>query len=374
MLATGATACGVVENISAGKKLSDAADRLGERKSLSVTFDIGATPDQLVELSKAEPGADPLPRNKAELLAGLRVTLAVRTRTSVAKAEDEDVLGSRLTLAGPHGDLAEYRLIGKTAYYRADLAAIGDLTGDPMPTEADLDALLPEDQGGFAGMRKIIEGKWVKVDTAKARKALSELEEMSPEAGEDGAGEGPSGPPAPVPDPETGRKMLHAVKGVLAREVRIRDKGSRDGVTHLVATGPVRTLLTGIVGKLRPLTKDIPGGPELPTAKDLKEVPDARIAIDFSVEDGVLSGADTDLGPLFGQRKKGQRLPLSLEFGEAGKISAPAGATAIDLREVMMGLGAAALHDIEGADDADFSVDDEDLPADEGFPAEDADF
>jgi len=87
-------------------------------------------------------------------------------------------------------------------------------------------------------------------------------------------------------------------------------------------------LLTGVLDKLRPLADDLPAGAELPTDEDLKDAPDKKIAVDFSLKNGDLTRVSVDLAAL-ADGPKGTRLPLVVKFGEAGDISAPSGATEI---------------------------------------------
>ncbi|MDT0546133.1 MULTISPECIES: hypothetical protein [Streptomyces] len=348
-LVTGVAACGAVENISAGKRLENATDKLGERRSLSVELDLDATPEQLIALSKSDSSAEPMTREEAEALAGMRVSVAVQAKKPLAEAGDKDITGVRMKLSGPDGDLVEYRIMGETAYIRLDVKAFGELSGAPVPSADEL----PEDVPGGKVLRKLFDGGWVKVDTAEMKKAQEEL----------GAGGGQKkGAGGADIDPETSRKITKQLKKLFAREVTIKDEGRRDGADHLVATGPVRTLLTGVFNELRPFTDEIPGGEDLPTAKDFKDVPNKKIAVDFAIKNGALTEASADLAPFAEGLKKGDKLPLKLTFGEAGKIAAPSGATELDIKELMEAAGAMMMGGIDDAgavSDDDFIVDDD---------------
>lgn len=348
-LVTGVAACGAVENISAGKRLENATDKLGERRSLSVELDLDATPEQLIALSKSDSSAEPMTREEAEALAGMRVSMSVQAKKPLAEAGDKDITGVRMKLSGPDGDLVEYRIMGETAYIRLDVKAFGELSGAPVPSADEL----PEDVPGGKVLRKLFDGGWVKVDTAEMKKAQEEL----------GAGGGQKkGADGADIDPETSRKITKQLKKLFAREVTIKDEGRRDGADHLVATGPVRTLLTGVFNELRPFTDEIPGGEDLPTAKDFKDVPNKKIAVDFAIRNGALTEASADLAPFAEGLKKGDKLPLKLTFGEAGKIAAPSGATELDIKELMEAAGAMMMGGIDDAgavSDDDFIVDDD---------------
>ncbi|MEU5639401.1 hypothetical protein [Streptomyces milbemycinicus] len=350
-LVTGVAACGAIENISAGKKLENAADKLGERRSLSMELDLDATPEQLIALSKSDSAAEPMTREEAEALAGMKVSVAVQAKKPLAEAKDKDLIATRVKLSGPDGDLVEYRIMGETAYMRVDMRAFGELSGEPIPSADEL----PADMPGGKVVRKLFDGGWVKLDTAEMDKAREEM----------GAGAGKKGDAASEVSPETSRKITKSLKKLFAREVTLKDKGRRDGADHVVATGPVRTLLTGVFNELRPFTDEIPGGEDLPTAKDFKDVPNEKIAVDFAIKNGALAEASADLAPLAEGLKKGDKLPLKLTFGEGGKITAPSDATELDIKELMEAAGAMMLGGVDGAgaDDAvsgdDFILDDD---------------
>ncbi|ADI09269.1 hypothetical protein SBI_06149 [Streptomyces bingchenggensis BCW-1] len=348
-LVTGVAACGTIENISAGKKLENAADKLGERRSLSMELDLDATPEQLIALSKSDSAAEPMTREEAEALAGMKVSVAVQAKKPLAEAKDKDLIATRVKLSGPDGDLVEYRIMGETAYMRVDMRAFGELSGEPIPSADEL----PADMPGGKVVRKLFDGGWVKLDTAEMDKAREEM----------GAGAGKKGADGSEVSPETSRKIAKSLKKLFAREVTLKDKGRRDGADHVVATGPVRTLLTGVFNELRPFTDELPGGEDLPTAKDFKDVPNEKIAVDFAIKNGALAEASADLAPLAEGLKKGDKLPLKLTFGEGGKITAPSGATELDIKELMEAAGAMMLGGVDGADDAvsgdDFIVDDD---------------
>ncbi|MCZ4507153.1 hypothetical protein O3Q52_02815 [Streptomyces sp. ActVer] len=307
-LLAGVAACGTVENLTAGQKVDRAFEGLGEKESLAFELGLDAKPSALTKLAReAEPGEE-LPPELAELFTGVRVKVSVESRKPLADSGEKDLVGTGVTISGPDGVLAEYRLVGDYTYYRADMKALGEAMGFPLPSADEL----PESE---KELKKVIEGKWVKVDT-------SEL---------DRAGKGDkadkSGGPGEI-DTKTQQKILKALRGVVARQVTFSNEGGSDGVERIVAKASFRELLTGVLDKLRPLADDLPAGAELPTDEDLKEAPNKKIAVNFSLKNGDLTRVSVDLAAL-ADGPKGTRLPLVVKFGEAGDVSAPSGATEI---------------------------------------------
>ncbi|WP_259334098.1 hypothetical protein [Streptomyces umbrinus] len=317
-LLAGVAACGTVENLTAGQKVDHAFEGLGEKKSLAFELGLDAKPSALTKLAEeAEPGEE-MPAELAELFTGVRVKVSVESRKPLADSGEKDLVGTGVTISGPDGVLAEYRLVGDYTYYRADMKAVGEAMGFPLPSADEL----PESE---KELKKVIEGEWVKVDTSKLDRAGKGA--SGSEKGGKGSKADKSAGPGEI-DTKTQQKILKAVRGVFAREVTFSNEGGSDGVERIVAKASFRELLTGVLDKLRPLADDLPAGAELPTDEDLKDAPNKKIAVNFSLKNGDLTRVSVDLAAL-ADGPKGTRLPLVVKFGEAGDISAPSGATEI---------------------------------------------
>nr|WP_318199779.1 hypothetical protein [Streptomyces sp. SCL15-4] len=331
----GSAACGTVEQLSAGKKLDRAFEKLGEKKTLSFELDLdtdAATLKALDAKSDPEPG-DEIPDEVAELLSDAKITLTMQSKKPLADSGDKDLVGMAMKVSYPDGDLAEYRVIGDYAYIRADVKAIGKLTGSPVPPADDL----PPEAGAF---KDVLQGKWVKFDTKEMEKAG-----LSGQEDED------SPSPAPSLDAKTQKKLMKSLREVVAREVDLKTTDGDGGTEHVTATAPFRTLITKLLHEIRPLAKDLPPGMDLPTDKDLKDAPDAKVTADFTLEDGELSEMDVDLAKL-AETPKVKKLGLTLRLSDGTKPTAPAGAKELDLKEMMQGfLGSPELNDAEFGDD-----------------------
>ena len=320
-LLAGVAACGTVENLTAGQKVDRAFEGLGEKKSLAFELGLDAKPSALTKLAgEAEPGEE-LPPELAELLTGVRIKVSVESRKPLADSGEKDLVGTGVKISGPDGVLAEYRLVGDYTYYRADMKALGEAMGFPLPSADEL----PESE---KELKKVLEGEWAKVDTSELDRAGKGApgSAKGDRTGKGGKDDQPGGPDEI--DTKTQQKILKAVRGAVAREVTFSNEGGSDGVERIVAKASFRELLTGVLDKLRPLADDLPAGAELPTDADLKDAPDKKIAVNFSLKNGDLTRVSVDLAAL-ADGPKGTRVPLVVKFGEAGDVSAPSGATEI---------------------------------------------
>ncbi|MGW6144062.1 hypothetical protein [Streptomyces sp. NPDC055140] len=314
LLAT-TSACGTVENLTAGQKIDKAADRLGEQKSLSFELGLDAKPDALMELAGGQ-GDEAMPPTIAKTFAGAHVTFSVRSKKPLSESGEKDFVGMGMKVSVPGGTLAEYRLAGDFVYFRLDMQKTSELMGFPLPSPKDL----PK---GEEGLAKALEGEWVKVDLSEFRKSTS------------GKGSNHAKGSGGL-DEKAQRKVLKALRGVIADDVTLRSAGTEDGTERIVAKASFRELLTDLFDKLGPLKDELPPGAGFPTAKDLKGAPAKKVAVDFSITNGALSKISFDLAAL-ADGKKGAKVPLVLKFGKAGDISAPSGATEVPLGDLARG-------------------------------------
>ncbi|MFF1279573.1 hypothetical protein [Streptomyces sp. NPDC058299] len=315
-----------MEQLSAGKKLDRAFDKLGKKHTLSFEFDLDTDAASLKALdAKSHPApGDEMPDDAAKLLSDAKIAVTVESKKPLDESGDKDLVGMAMKISGPDGALAEYRVIGDYAYLRADFKTIGKLTGSPVPGAEDL----PPQAGA---LKNVFAGKWVKFDAKETQKAAA-------------GGRDSHGSPAPGPslDAATQKKLVAAVREVVARDVHLKTAGGGDGTEHITATAPFRTLVSELLGKVRPLlAKDLPQGMELPTAKDLKDAPDTKVTADFTLKNGDLTEVDVDLAKL-AETAKVKKLGLRVRLGEGTRPTVPAGATKLDLKALMQGFFAGA--------------------------------
>ncbi|QIQ00933.1 hypothetical protein [Streptomyces liangshanensis] len=320
----GSAACGTVENLSAGQKLDRAVDKLGAERSLGFELDLDADAKTLQALdADAAPGEE-LPDQVAELLSGAKISVSVQSKKPLAESGEKDITGVAVKVTGTKGDLLEYRVVGDYTYFRADVDALSSAAGSPAPAADEL----PPEAGA---LKNILEGDWVKVATKDLQQGA---------LGEAGGGK-PS--PEPTLDAKTQNKIVKALRGVIARDVEFKTAAEKDGTEHITATAPFRTLLTGLFDGLRPLSKELPAGAELPTDKDFKDAPNAKVTADFALKNGALTEVSVDLAKL-AENAKVKQLAVVLRMNKGEKATVPAAATEIKLDELMQGfLGSSPL-------------------------------
>ncbi|MGY3334405.1 hypothetical protein ACVW0K_000504 [Streptomyces filamentosus] len=331
----GSAACGTVEQLSAGKKLDQAFEKLSKEKSVSFELALDADAETLKQLDSGtdpEPGEE-IPDEAADLIAGAKINVTMTSKKPISESGEKDFVGIAMKVDTPKGDLVEYRVIGDYAYLRSDAKAIGEAMGSPMPPADEL----PAEAGA---LKNLLKGEWVKFDIKAMQKAG---EEMAADA---------EASPEPSLDPKTQKKLLESLRKVIARDVEFTTAGGKDGTEHITATAPFRTLITDLFDEIRPLAKDLPPGMDLPSNSDLKDAPATKVTADFTLKNGDLAEVYIDLAKLT-ENAKIKKFGLSLKMSEGVEPVAPAGAAELDMEELMSGFGSAMGED-EGFGDEGF--------------------
>jgi hypothetical protein len=345
---TGIAACGTVENLSAAQKIRKAADKLGERTSLTVDFGLDVDPAVLERTSGSEDPEDKLSPTAAKAVSTLRVSFSLEASKPLAEADDKDIKSFAFSVgSGKDAEMLDVRMIDRTLYLRADIDAFGKTFDTPVPGMGEL-------APGMGGLKDLVAGKWVKTDTD----TLKEL------------GKGSSGKEKEDEklDSKTERKLKADLKSILERRVSFTDEGKKDGSEHIVAKAPARALLTDVFEALKGVSDTFPEWRTrtMPSEKDLKEIPNKKVGLDFALRDGALSQITFDATQLAEPGdpvKKGDKFDVVLRFAEPGKIEAPSGAKelpegspgkpfGIDLGALLggAGVGGASLDDASDED------------------------
>lgn len=328
--------------------MSTAFDKLGASKSLSMTFKLDATPAQLL----AATGLDSSPDNKmtaaeSKQFSGLGASITLSSDKPIkdvldsAQATADGALDPGLNLAfevhaGDAKPLIEVRTVAGKEYLRTDLDAIAKLGGDSSTASeiAGIHDMFNGMPASFAPLKALADGKWISMDPksfADLAKSFGGSAAATPSA-------------APTLAPATKNKLVAALTDVFTQDVTLTDKGTADGVDHLVLEAPARKLVADVQKAVAPIAKDIPSiGSSFPTAAPTG-IADGKASADIYLNaDGAVSKLAIDLGQLDSTTAGKAQIPVSLTFDDkAAPTTAPAGAVAFDpkvLKDLFKNLG-----------------------------------
>ncbi|MEV7188056.1 hypothetical protein [Kitasatospora sp. NPDC093102] len=362
VLATGLTACGTVQQLSAAQKVSKAFDKVGDGKSAGFTLSIAATPEQVAAFANssehkggkglvgsARSGDRDMDEKTAKAISGLSVSVAISADKPLKEVEafknagkngkdgkntdltlDKSVRISYLLSDRSGTALLEYRQVDGTGYLHADAKGLVKLVGEDPSSVDELRKELPEE---LKPVGDVLAGKWVSID-------LQSLADQAKES--DGKKAAPSA--APTVDPELGSQLLNSIKDVLGRTVTYEDKGKKDGTEHLWISAPARQLVDEMYKAVKPLSAKFPKQfGEFPDQAP-SDVPDRRIGVDLYLKNGDFSSATFDLAQLADKVEPGVNFPVKLAFNQtAPNVQAPSDAVKLtdeQLMDAVLGLAA----------------------------------
>ncbi|MFE7595378.1 hypothetical protein ACFU6K_38870 [Kitasatospora sp. NPDC057512] len=359
VLATGLTACGTVQQLSAAQKVSKAFDKVRDGKSAGFTLSVDATPEQVAAFANsgehkggkgmigAARGEGDMDEKTAKAISGLSVSVAVSADKPLKEIEafknagkadrntdlalDKSVRISYVLADRSGTALLEYRQVDATAYLHADAKGLVKLVGQDPSVVDELRTGLPEQ---LKPVGDVLAGKWVSFD-------LQSLADKAKES--DGKKAAPSA--APTLDPELQNQLLGSIKDVIGRTVTYEDKGRKDGTEHLWVSAPARQLVDEMYKAVKPLSAKFPK--QLGDFPDQapSDVPDRKVGVDLYLKDGAFSSATFDLAQLADKVEPGLTFPVKLAFSQAApNVQAPADAVKVtgdQLMDTVIGLAAA---------------------------------
>ena len=346
---TGVAACGAVKQLSTGEKVSTAFSKIGDSDSLSVSFSLDATAAQLLALDKGQ--SDGMSAADAKNIAGLGATVTLSADKPLnqvlesVKSSPTAGLPASVGLdievhAGGGKSLFEVRAVNQIEYIKIDLDNLALLTGDSNVNQeisgiqGEFDQMPPQ----YASLKDLAEGKWVSLNGKQLSQALGGASGSS--------GSGATSLPTALPSisKSTESNLTSALTNLFERDITLTDKGTSNGVDHVVISGPEQKLVDGIQQAFAPVAKAIPGlGSSYPTTPPTG-VPNKNVSADLYIgKDGALSKVSFDFWQLNPDAKPGQSLPLSLTFNDqASAPVAPTGAVPIPV-SLLQGLAQSAL-------------------------------
>jgi hypothetical protein len=337
-IASAAVACGTATNLSAGGKVGQAFEKLGEQKALTMSVGFDGTQAQIWSAMKGE---DDFTQDNAKMLADLDVDLSMSADQALKQAKTGSVAVT--VSAGGDSSLLEVRsLDGKKLYVKADLKQLMTLGSSAGAGSAEDKAALKDFQSmldqadklpsTYKSVKSLLAGDWVSIDPASFKELSKEF----------GAGTNTG---TDALDTATQQKIAKALTKAIGSNATFKDAGSKNGADHVTVTVPAAKTAKALAKALKPYKDDLPDGLD---PADLKDVPNKNITLDVAIKDGALSGITVDVAQ-FDKKVKGT-LPLTIGFAaDAKPVEAPAGATALDPKDVMgalmrlmMGSGATA--------------------------------
>lgn len=358
VVAVGVAGCGEAQKLSAKDSVTDAMSSFEDAKSATFTVSLESTSADIAAISKAQ-GEEMSATDTAtfdKILAG-DVVFAVAAAdgktfgesattgadlTGSADAttllKDPEKLGELLKKQGSFSmavrqdgsDLVDLRSIDGVIYVRADVAKVLTLAGeDASVLDEQLSALPPS----MEPLAKAAKGEWVSLDLVKAATAAKDsglLDAL------------PTATASPSVDAAKVQKLIDSLQTAYQDKATItevgedeeRGTGYRLGAPAKQVAQAVSDDLIALVGKAS----------EEEIRKTITEIPDKTFSLDVWVKDDKLTAVSLDLVQFMDKPVDGKKLAIDVAIDlDSGEVSAPSGATEIDLSALLSEIPAGAL-------------------------------
>jgi hypothetical protein len=349
-VAIGVTGCGAAKQLSAKQQVSEALSSFDDASSAGFTVSLDTTVADVAAISSAQ--GDPMSASDRSTLAKVLAGDVVvdiqapdgKTFADLAKADtgsksqsdltsllgDPAALGALLKKQGAFStsvrlsgaSLVDLRSVDGVIYARADVKKILTLAGqNPDQLDQQLAGLPP----ALAPLAKAAKGEWVSLDLVKAAQAAKNqglLKNL----------------PTPVPsasvDPAKVQKLITDLKAAYQQKATITELGERAGKgTGYRLAAPARQVAQAVSADLVALVGESSGAQ---VQKAIAQIPDKTFSLDLWVKDDKLSAVSLDLTQFLEKPAPGKKLALNIAVDvNGGKVSAPTGATEIDVKSLL---------------------------------------
>jgi hypothetical protein len=329
---TGTAGAGGVANAKTPvEALAASVTNLSAQKAAS--FEVSLVPDSamIAAMSKDATGKDATVIKALFSNGGLDVKVAVSADKALKdlKATDSPNADFQVSLGGK--SYIEVREVAGALYAKIDVPDILTLAGTPSSVVTGQLGQLPAAVQGPA--QAVLGGGWISVSAAD----LKSLTALASSLG----GSTDLQPTVGAPNSAAAAQFASALVTALTKDTTVVDKGNG----QLQVSGKTRAVAQDLLQAYQPLLSGVPSQLKssfTKTQQDLSKIPDQNITFDVWIKNGALSEIKIDLAQLMtAANTGGGHLPLDAKFGNGGgAISAPSGATAIDIKSIIASLGA----------------------------------
>ncbi len=312
----------------AAASVRQAASGTFDQQGVSLKIDLGVTTSQLQQIvaegnaqGDASSAVHP-PQAALQALANGSVTLNIHTTNGSSLSND---LSNQATSGNVAFDAAlntgtntpiEFREIKTQAYLKADLQQLFQDVGESTARAQQFQSTLQAADAEIPGLAALGQGKWVTAD-------LTPLLQMEKQSGSSSV------------QPGELQTLVKDIDQAFSQNSTSQRVGTSNGRTEYNVTVDAGAFANQALSSL----KSLPGiGSQL--GNDTSKLPTGqKVTVQLFEQGGKVVETDLDLNQF--SHRFSFAIPLKLSFGSGSPVSAPSGATTIDLSKVAQALGSA---------------------------------
>lgn len=341
--AVGLTACssGGASHATPISSVQSAIQELGKQSSLQMSFSLPITPAQWDQVNSAGSGTGLLPQNLAKGLSQRSTFLIVQTGhgEAITSAEADTDAANAYAVGMNIGSNTpiDIRYVGQNLYVLCNIDQLANDYGLPASIHASIKQSLKQSLNRILpiipGLNALLDGRWVKIPHASVQQILSLLK--ATESRQFG-GSFRSVPQAR----QSVQRLMDQVATILKNGTDVNQIGNTGGETHYTATLHINTVFSQLELPVEQFLSSL--GSKASAARSLvksgwasqaaKIPPNTTAVVDLYTQSGDLAGVSIDVNQFAtGKNKVSFPLPETLKFSSPPILSAPTGATPINL-------------------------------------------
>jgi hypothetical protein len=323
-----------IQQLEPKLELKKAAEDLGAAEKLGFTLKAGGSVDDLIAVAKKESGEDGFTDEDADILRKIYNSSFTVAWDKAAEGVNDDKALINATIDGITG--AEIRVVDQVAYIKVPVKEIAAKFGAPAD---EIDQMASEVGGEIPGVDKLINGGWVSI-------AASDVEEFTKELGA-----GAATPTTQEESEKLAAEFKTSAENLLNGADVVRDANDKTHLTVTSSTVKAHAEAKRLVEAIEKLaTKDQREILKEGVGDSLDKAPaDKPIVLDLWVDNGKFKAFEVN----FLQFVEGAtgRASLRVEISTSTEITAPEGATKLDLAPIFEAISqaGAGLGGLEGA-------------------------
>ena len=337
------TACSTTPQAPPAQAVSDSFRNLGDQSSLSVTLSLGLSASQLGTLATTNGGKGLSPA-VANTIATGSVFVDVQTTngkplnsTSGAAAGNTNLdLGLNVGSTTP----LEVRIVDGSLYARVDADQLAADTGQSPASTASFKASLQNADQVVPGLAALANDQWVEVSKA----SLQALLDMAKQFG----AQGQTGSANQSQYRAATSKLLSDIGAAFKSNSTVTADGTHGSGTYYTVSVPIRPFAEQLATAFQSYLNSLPGGSTIASkfGSSLNQAVannNQTLTLQVVVQDNQAAEVDLDVNQfLSGSHKAPFAVPVQLKFGTPTDITAPSGATELNLAKIPSLLGGMA--------------------------------
>jgi hypothetical protein len=330
--ASSLAACSTLAKLTTKQAVGNSLSTLQDQSGISLAFSVGLTPSQITQLAD-EHGGSGIPAQVAQTISQSSIVLSfatgngeeLKSKQTEKDRSDRFDFGLKIGSTMP----VEIRYVGQALYARVQLTQLLSDFGQGASAAAGIQSALQKGNQYVPGLDALGQGKWVSITKASLAPLLAIFKQLETSA---------LGKSSLSQYKASALKLEGDLKSAFKNNATYTNAGTSGGRTRYNVSVALQALVQQAGTALETYLATIPGvGNKISSAdisKAASDVP-AQAQLQLYVKNNRAEEIDIDVNQFLPAKDKAPfQIPIRLVIGQPGTISAPSGATQLDLSKI----------------------------------------